>query len=91
MNLFALSLLVGFSQDPQPPPVPPPGKLETILWLHGGPIRDADFFAAVTELGFTAVSVSTGEDPSVPAANGLGFYLDQAVGKGVLELRDEQW
>lgn len=63
----------------------------TVLWLHGGPQRDAEFFATVSELGFDSVDVSIGEDPGLPARHGLRFYGDQAAGKGVLELRDAQW
>ena len=96
MSLSLLPLLlVGLAQDPPPSAseqaMEPQRGLQTILWLFGGPPRDADFYRTVAGLGFTAVSVSTGEDPSVPGRHGLGFYLDQAAGKGVLELRDRQW
>jgi Beta-galactosidase len=71
--------------------VRPPGGFEMILWLHGGPPRDRQFFTAIKELGCTAVSVSSGEDPTVPGRYGLRFYSDQILGKGILELRDRQF
>lgn len=85
------SIVLGLIQDPAPPAEPAGPAFQTILWLHGGPERDVEFFRAVAELGFTAVSVAAGEDPAVPGQYGLGFYLDQVAGKGVLELRDAQW
>ncbi len=63
----------------------------TVLWLHGGPPRNDDFFATVKSLGFSAVSVSGGEDPALPGKHGLRYYHDQIMGKGVLELRQQQW
>lgn len=69
----------------------PAGGFEVILWLHGGPPRNARFFQAIQELGCTAVSLSAGEDPAVPGRHGLGFYCDQICGKGVLELRAGQF
>jgi len=43
------------------------------------------------DLGFTAVQLGRGGDPAVPRGLGLGFYLDQPIGKGLLEVRDDQW
>ncbi|MHC5069970.1 MAG: hypothetical protein ACYTGO_05725 [Planctomycetota bacterium] len=64
---------------------------EVILWLHGGPRRDQGFFAAIRELGCTAVSVSADEDPALPGRHGMRFYRDQICGKGILELRARQF
>ncbi len=75
----------------QAPAVPEWTGFERILWLHGGPPRDAALFDTVRALGFTAVSVAAEEDASVPARHGLRFYRDQIAGKGVLELRDAEW
>ena len=47
--------------------------------------------ARAVELGFTGVQIGRGVDPAPAAAAGLGFYLDQPVGKGVLELRDREF
>ncbi len=63
----------------------------SILWLHGGPPRDAAFFAAVRKAGYSAVSVSGGADPTLPARHGLDYYHDQLCGKGILELRASQY
>ncbi|MBL8754203.1 MAG: beta-galactosidase, partial [Planctomycetes bacterium] len=42
-------------------------------------------------LGFTAVQLPRGGDPAPLRALELGYYLDQPIGKGLLELRDEEW
>ena len=68
-----------------------PGHFESILWLHGGPPRDAKFFAAVKAAGYSAVSVSGGADAAMPGAHGLRYYHDQLCGKGVLEMRSVQY
>lgn len=65
----------------------PPERFERVLWC-------ADFvhgLAPARALGFTAVQLGRGADPAPVLENGLRFYLDQPIGKGVLELRDEQW
>lgn len=67
--------------------VPPPERFERVLWC-GDPGRS---LAPARALGFTAVQLGRGMDPAPVLANGLRFYLDQPIGKGVLELRDEQW
>jgi hypothetical protein len=82
--------VTGILAAQQPHSIDPPA-FETVLWLHGGPARDAAFFANVREAGYTAVSVTGGEDPAAPGQHGLRFYRDQLAGKGELELRDAQW
>jgi hypothetical protein len=67
--------------------VPPPTRFERVLWCSDL-VRSAKQAAA---LGFTAVQLGRGVDPKPALEAGLGFYLDQPIGKGVLELRDEQW
>ena len=52
-------------------------RFESILWLHGGPARDAAFYAAVKAAGYSAVSVSGGEDPAGPGRHGMPYYHDQ--------------
>jgi hypothetical protein len=65
----------------------PPQRFERVLWA-----TDAARSAAATkQLGYTAVQLGRGGDPAPLLEAGLGYYLDQPVGKGVLELRDEQW
>ena len=61
MNGAVLVLAAIASPQPQDAAVAPPRPFPTfekILWLHGGPARDARFFEHVRRLGFTAVSVS---------------------------------
>ena len=69
------------------PGVTAPARFERILWAGDGAARAV----ATRELGFTGVQLARGGDPAAIVAAGLGYYLDQPVGKGVLELRDEQW
>lgn len=69
------------------PTVPAPQRFEWVLWC-------SDLAAsapAARQLGFTAVQVGRGIDPSPATTAGLGYYLDQPIGKGLLELRDEAW
>ena len=93
----ALTLVGGLiAQASQPASGPstarhPWDTFATILWLHGGPPRDAALFTRIRAMGFTAVSVDQDEDPAVPGQHGLRFYLEQAAGKGHLELRDAQY
>lgn len=63
-----------------------PVQFERILWLH-----DAARAAAAAAAGFTAVQLPRGGDPAPLRALGLSFYLDQPIGKGLLELRDDEW
>ncbi|MCR9247072.1 MAG: beta-galactosidase [bacterium] len=72
----------GASPQPQPPQ-----RFERILWT--GAL--AEVAAPAAKLGFTAVQVGRGVDPAPAVAAGLGYYLDQPIGKGVLELRDAQF
>lgn len=87
----AALLLAGGLVAQQAAAVATPPRFETILWLHGGPARDERFWAAVRALGFTAVSVTNGEDPAEPGRHGLRFYRDQCAGKGELEIREAEW
>ncbi len=91
MRRVAVGLLCAGVLAAQRPPVAAPERFETILWMHGGPARDARLAEAIRALSCTAVSVSADEDPSWPGAHGLRFYRDQAAGKGILELRDADW
>ncbi|MEM7202142.1 MAG: alpha-amylase family protein [Planctomycetota bacterium] len=90
-----LSLLAGgngvASAQASPPRAPVWIGDQRILYLHGGPPRDAKLFDTVRTLGFTAVSAGTAAEAAGARAAGLQFYADQIVGKGILELRDPQW
>lgn len=68
-------------------PVEPPQRFEKVLWCsdpEAGP-------ALARRAGFTAVQLGRGGDPTPLRSAGLRFYLDQPIGKGLLELRDSQW
>ncbi len=68
-------------------PIAKPTQFERVLWCSDLVAGTALAKAA----GYTAVQVGRGVDPAPVLAAGLGFYLDQPIGKGLLELRDEQW
>jgi hypothetical protein len=86
--LAATSL--SLAQDPAPaPPVAVP--FETILWVPAERAREAAHLAAVHQAGFSAINLGPEGDAGLLLASGLGFYLDQPIGKGFLELRDRDW
>lgn len=68
-------------------PVPAPEKFSCVLW-SGDQARG---IARAQALGCDALQLGRGADPGPLRAAGLGFYLDQPIGKGLLELRDEEW
>ena len=79
--LLPLAALCGQQQ------VAPPQRFERVLWCS-----DAEVGVPLARRsGFTAVQLPRGGDPAPIRAAGLSFYLDQPIGKGLLELRDEQW
>jgi len=79
--------LAGLLASQSEPRVDPPVRFERILWCSD-PQKGA---ALAKEHGYTAIQLARGGDPAAVAAAGLGYYLDQPIGKGCLELRDEQW
>lgn len=70
-----------------PPGTFAPTRFERILWSE----NLTRGVALAPKVGCTGVQVGRGVDPTPIAAAGLVYYLDQPIGKGVLELRDEQW
>ena len=64
-----------------------PQRFERVLWCAD---RDAGPKLA-RKSGYTAVQLGRGGDASALRSLGLRFYLDQPVGKGLLELRDSEW
>ena len=85
------ALLSGFlalaAPAQSPVSVPLMQRFETVLWCSdtasGAPLA--------RRLGYTAIQVGRGGDSAPVLAAGLGFYLDQPIGKGLLELRDADW
>jgi len=65
---------------------PPPARFERVLWC-----QSTERAAVARELGFSAVQLGRGVDPAPVRALGLSFYIDQPIGKGLLELRDDAW
>lgn len=66
--------------------VPAPTRFHAVLWC-GDPARAV----LAPAFGCDAVQLPRGGDPAPLRELGLGYYLDQPIGKGLLELRDEQW
>ncbi|MCK5945161.1 MAG: hypothetical protein KAI24_24440, partial [Planctomycetes bacterium] len=85
---FTISAVVSLSAQQQPEPqVAKPQRFERVLWcsdLDAGP-------KLARASGYTAVQLGRGGDPTPLRSLGLRFYLDQPIGKGLLELRDQQW
>lgn len=80
--LFTLSLTAQQEQR-----VAPPQRFERVLWCSdagAGP-------KLARKSGYTAVQLGRGADPTPVRSAGLRFYLDQPIGKGLLELRDSEW
>lgn len=71
---------------PAPAQVPPPQRFHALLWC-GDPAQAT----LARDLGCDGVQLPRGGDPAPLRELGLGFYLDQPIGKGLLELRDDDW
>ncbi|MBM3972656.1 MAG: hypothetical protein FJ301_00935 [Planctomycetes bacterium] len=80
----AASAIVGAQEAPPMPA--PPTRFERVLWISA-----PEGAAVAAQHGFTAVQNGRGADPAPAIGKGLGFYLDQPIGKGLLELRDDAW
>jgi Beta-galactosidase len=66
-------------------------RFQRILWLDARQAADPAVLAAVRRLGYTACNLGQGQDPAPLAAAGLACYIDQPAGKGLLEMRDQDW
>jgi len=64
-----------------------PQRFERILWCSDG--ENGPKLAR--RAGYTAIQLDRGADATPIRSLGLRFYLDQPIGKGLLELRDKQW
>ena len=67
--------------------VAPPKRFARILWCADGKLGPE----LARKSGYSAVQLGRGEDAAPLRALGLGFYLDQPIGKGLLELRASEW
>ena len=67
--------------------VAPPQRWERILWCADAKLGPE----LARKSGYTAVQLGRGADPVPVRSLGLRFYLDQPIGKGLLELRDAEW
>ena len=96
MRCLAAALLAcGLVASPAAQAAPGPARatpagFQRIVWVPGASTADADLLARMRAFGFTAVNLPRGSSPDVARRLGLGWYLDQPVGK-VLELRDEEF
>ncbi len=84
-SLGALALLVAAAAAQGT--VAPPTRFECVLWSED----TARGIGLAQMLGCTAVQLPRGGDPAPIRSAGLRFYLDQPIGKGLLELRDAEW
>lgn len=83
-------LLAAAAEAQEPAPVSQPAapaRFERVLWCADTALGPE----LAKRLGFTAVQLGRGADPAPLRALGLSFYLDQPIGKGLLELRDDDW
>ena len=83
----AVLLALAALRAQQEPAIEPPQRFERVLWCAEG----GGGAALARQNGYTAVQLGRGGDPTPLRSAGLRFYLDQPIGKGLLELRDEQW
>lgn len=72
-------------------PAQQPAGFQRILWLDGTQLQDAGLLQRTKALGFTATNLGRTDDPTPLQQAALGCYLDQPFGKGLLELRDEDY
>ncbi|MBX3461718.1 MAG: beta-galactosidase [Planctomycetes bacterium] len=79
----AAAILLGIAVLPAQAP---PDRFHAILWCAA-----AERTALAPQFGCDAVQLPRGGDPRPLVDQGLGYYLDQPLGKGLLELRDEEW
>src|SRR5258706_569480 len=64
---------------------------QRVLWVSAAQARDAAFLQGARAVGFDAVELGPDGDRAAVERAGLGYYLDQPAGKGLLELRDADW
>jgi hypothetical protein len=86
MRLCAAAVLLATFGQLLPAQVPPPARFHAVLWCG-----DAARAAIARDVGCDAVQLGRGGDAEALDRLGLGYYLDQPIGKGLLELREEQW
>jgi len=66
-------------------------RFQRVLWVPAAGASEPARLQRIAAAGFDAIQLSPGTDPAPARAAGLGYYLDQPIGKGFLELRDEQF
>lgn len=85
--LCGITALPAQSSSTQKAKVAAPQRFERILWCADGKAGPE----LARKSGYTAVQLGRGGDATPLRSLGLRFYLDQPIGKGLLELRDKQW
>jgi hypothetical protein len=66
-------------------------RLRVFAWLPAGCERDEPLLRTLIGLGVTGVTMGDGQDPALARRVGLSIYRDQLVGKGTLELREQEF
>jgi hypothetical protein len=84
LGWIAVAMATGPARAQEAPAAP--ARFERVLWCS-----DAAGAALAARSGYTAVQLGRGADPAPVRELGLGYYLDQPIGKGQLELRDDDW
>ncbi|MFT4512789.1 MAG: hypothetical protein ACI89X_003135 [Planctomycetota bacterium] len=85
--LCCVTALPAQSSSTQKAKVAAPQRFERILWCADGKAGPE----LARKSGYTAVQLGRGGDATPLRSLGLRFYLDQPIGKGLLELRDSDW
>jgi len=64
---------------------------QRVLWVPAEQAALPSVLRAVRSAGFDAINLGPAADFAAARRHGLGYYLDQPIGKGFLELREPQW
>ncbi|MEC7583950.1 MAG: alpha-amylase family protein [Planctomycetota bacterium] len=64
---------------------------QRILWVPADQAEKPAVLQAVRKAGFDAINLGPTGDFAAVVEQGLGYYLDQPIGKGYLELREPEW
>ncbi len=84
-----LAAIAGAAQQAEEAPSAASSGFAALLWAPAAP-REDRFLAAVRGAGIDGLNLPRGAEPAPLRAHGLRYYLDQPIGKGFLELRDEE-
>lgn len=88
----AILLLAGLGRAQEPPAERPARtSFGVVCWVPAERATKPAHLRALRELGVDAINLGPDGDFAPLAEAGLDFYLDQPIGKGLLELRDRDY